>query len=199
MTSTIKAIQDWDTIMLDTSVIIDFWKVASSQPKNPVKKLQIENIQMLMEHLNVNKPGAKLMVSSVTIAELIQADKTRTWVDKIATAFYGSNVQVVDFSQEIAEIIHQEILDHHLPVSQYNQIINDLKKNGISWGRPWVNGDLKILATALFFKKKIDVVLTSDGRVFSEIGRSLNLPILNTNMLGKDMFGKLDCVNDFTL
>ncbi len=199
MTSSIKAIQDWDTIMLDTSIIIDFFQTASKHSGNPVKKMQIENIQMLIEHLNVSKPGARLMVSSVTIAELIKGDKTRTWFDKIATAFYGSNVQVVDFSQEIAEIIHKEILDNHLPMSQYNQMINDLKKNGISWGRPWVNGDLKILATALFFKKKIDVVLTSDGRMFSEIGRSLNLPILNTNMLGKDIFGKLDCVNAFTV
>ncbi|AEE48909.1 type II toxin-antitoxin system VapC family toxin [Haliscomenobacter hydrossis] len=191
MRSTIKPIKSWRTVFLDTSVIIDFWKDPSRFSKNPTEKKRIENIQNVIEFLSAQNEKCRIHISTISISEILKSDLTSKMAHHLITTFSGSNVVFEEFTVDVAELIHSHILDY-LPVGQVNQLIKQKTTSGVSWGRQWVSDDLKILATALSIKSKLDAVLTSDTHVFAEVAKKMDLPFVDTVKIPRDGFGGLD-------
>lgn len=198
MKSTIKPIKNWRTVFLDTSVIIDFWKDPSRFTKNPTEKTRIENIQNVIDFLSAQNEKCRIHISTISIAELLKSDLTSKMAHHLITTFNGSNVVFEEFTVDVAELIHSHILDY-IPVSQVNQLIKQKTTSGVSWGRQWVSDDLKILATALSIKSKLDAVLTSDTHVFAEVAKKMDLPFVDTVKIPRDGFGGLDYDSGFSI
>jgi hypothetical protein len=196
--STIKPIKEWRNVLLDTSVIIDYFKTPSRFGNNPLEQKRIENTQKLIHYLSPPTAEPEIrrtfLISAITIAELIKSPESDSTVRTIINLFRGADVMLLDFTIDHAEWL-LKCLSDILPEGQkhqlFKQLERDLKTNGFSWARQWISDDLKILATA-GCQKRLDVVLTADGRTFLTLAQKMGVPCLLTSNLPKDLFDDLN-------
>lgn len=193
----ITPIDKWEHIFLDTSVIFDLFANPEKLNNNLPVKERVLNTQKLFDYLNEvsNQTGKKYMfyVSSVTIAEMTRKDGADL-LNAMYSFFNSSGLTFVDFSKNIACKISQNVKEYIADYS-INQFISYIQKNTIEPGdviisREWIIDDLKIVATAKSIGK-IDVVLTADKKSFKPIAEKVNLPVLETNNLPKDLFDEI--------
>ena len=196
--STIKPIKEWRFVLLDTSVIIDYFKNPARFGNNPLEQKRIESTKKLFHYLSPSSAESEVrrtfLVSAITIAELIKTPESDSIMRTIVTLFRGADVMLLDFTIDHAEWLLR-CLSEVLPEGQKHQLVaqleRDLKTNDISWARQWISDDLKILATA-GCQKRLDVVLTADGHTFLTLAQKMGVPCLLTSNLPKDLFDDLN-------
>jgi hypothetical protein len=123
-----------------------------------------------------------------------------TILDVLISIFNSSDVVFVDFTKEMAMQIHthMNLLEKEPNLNKFLKALStDLNKSDIYQASGWVSDDLKIVATARFFKGKIDVVLTGDGKTFVPLAKRFGVPVINTMSLPKDLFDGIDVRRGF--
>jgi len=194
----IKRIKDWHHVLLDTSVIIDYLKNPARFANNPAEQKRIEQTKKLINYLSPpdreSAVRCTFLISSITIAELIKTPTEDQGIQSLVLLFKGADVMLLDFTVADAETLIRR-LSEYLPEGQKHQLVGqlerDLKDHGVSWARQWVSDDLKILASAAA-QRRLDVVLTADGRTFFSLAQNMGIPCVNMNALPKDLFDELD-------
>ena len=190
---------DWQHILIDTSILVDYFSDPNRYEKNPAVKKRIEItksvINALAEIELSEKRQRSVYISSVTIGELRklpQLDNTNL----IAETLLGLDVIFVDYSKRVAtDLLYN--LEKYLPGSKKFQFLSHLEKvlktEGVASARQWIEDDMKIAACAKSLKR-IDAVLTSDIRTFIPIADLMELPCIymNEENFPKDIFGNLD-------
>lgn len=194
----VKQISDWKNILLDTSVIIDYIMNPEKIKNNDKVKTKIVNTHKLFEYFNstVNDTKRTFFISAITLSELRKkVMHDRSILESLLLIFNSSDLVFVDFTKEMAMQIHthQEQLEQDPHLNKFlKELETDLNKDGIYQASGWVSDDLKIVATAKFFKGKIDAVLTGDEKTFVPIAERFGIPVVNTFKLPLDMFDQLD-------
>ena len=198
----IKPIEDWKTVLLDTSVIIDYITDPERIVDNATRKNKIIDTHKLFTYFDESSMAGKkrsLFISSITLAELRKIESETTIVEYLMNLFNTSEVFCIDFSTEMAIPIHQHIdipNDKHLN-SFIKELSDDLNRTGVYHASGWVSDDLKIVATAKYFKTRIDAVLTGDTRSFLPLAERFEVPVVNTASLPKDLFEEIDVTKSF--
>lgn len=192
-----KPIEDWKNILLDTSVIIDFLMTPERVVKNDVVKNKVENTHKLFKYFedSANDNKRTLFISSITLSELRKIGIDTSILEVLVNLFNSSDVVFVDFTKEMAMQIHTHmgLLEKEPHLNKFiKDLTTDLNKSDVYQASGWVSDDLKIVATAKFFKGKIDVVLTGDGKTFVPLAQRFEIPVVNTMELPKDLFDGLD-------
>lgn len=195
----VKPIKEWKNIFMDTSFIIDYLKDASRFDKNPIEKQRILLCQAIIDKLYLksnNNNKIQFHISVVTISELIKNTPNNDVAKEIIRLFNGIDIVYHAYTLSIASFINKKIQDC-LPDSQKfqfrKQLEDALKKSNVMNAKEWVSNDLKIVATASFIKD-IDVVLSTDKKIFYAIAEKLDLPCLLVyeDHIPKDLFGDID-------
>ena len=193
----IKQISDWKNILLDTSVIIDYLMTPNRILNNNKAKKRIEKTHLLFDYFNstVNESKRTLYISAITLSELRKLSNERTVLETLINLFSCSDIVFVDFTKEMSMQIHThlDLLDKDPNLNSFiKNLSTELNKEGIYQASGWVSDDLKIVATAKFFKGKIDVVITGDGKTFVPIAERFEVPVVNTFELPLDIFSQLE-------
>lgn len=194
----VKQISDWKNILLDTSVIIDYIMNPEKITNNDKVKTKIVNTHKLFEYFNstFNDTKRTFFISAITLSELRKKIMhERSILESLLLIFNSSDVVFVDFTKDMAMQIHthQEQLEQDPHLNKFlKELETELNKDGIYQASGWVSDDLKIVATAKFFKGKIDAVLTGDEKTFVPIAERFGIPVVNTFKLPLDMFDQLD-------
>ncbi len=193
---------DWQHILIDTSVLIDYFSDAQRYDKNQIVKQRIELSKQVLDTLGeIPLPqGGKrnIYISSVTIAELRKLPSSET-AELLVQTLIAHDVIFIDYTKRIATDLLLN-LQHYLPDGKKYQFIAHLEKvlkqEGVASARQWIEDDLKIIACAKSIRK-IDVVLTSDIRTFLPIAQAMEVPCIAMSMdnFPKDIFGNLDFRN----
>ena len=202
--NSIKPINEWRRVMLDTSVLIDFFKDPARFSKQPEEQRRIERTQQLIGYLGQSeeeKPRPMtFIISAITVAELIKLPEKRDVLEKIISTFNSADVVLTAFTPTDGRMLIQH-LEEYLPDGQKFQLLaqleKDLKLTGISWARQWVSADLKIVVSAKA-QKNLDVILTADSRTFFKIATVMELPCVDTNLLPENLFGDIDTTARFS-
>jgi hypothetical protein len=190
---------DWQHILIDTSILIDYFSDAERYNKDLIVKKRIETTKSVINALaNLDLPENKprsIYISSVTIGELRKLPILDN-AQLIAEALIGMYVIFVDYSKKVATDLLFN-LEKYLPDGKKFQFIAHLEKilktEGVASARQWIEDDMKIAACAKSLKR-IDAVLTSDVRTFLPIAELMELPCISMSEenFPKDMFGELD-------
>jgi hypothetical protein len=95
---TIKPIKQWRRVLLDTTVIMDFVKDPEKFAKNPPEQQRIINTKNLLAYLSPAAPPSEneppkvtLLISAVSISELLSMPGSGSNIQKIVSLFSGSN------------------------------------------------------------------------------------------------------------
>lgn len=164
----------WKSILIDTSVIIKV--INYKKHKKEVNEFAYKLIDYLSStNAQVNDKTTKkrqLFVSAISIAEIIDstssaADKTR----KIVQALNASNLEIIDFDEDVADIYNIKFIDK-LKV-QYQKDI--LKKWGVDYNKvnkEILTKDLMILGCGIY--KNVDAVLCFDKGMY-RVGRECGI------------------------
>ena len=198
----VKQIEDWKYVLLDTGVIIDYLILPERITKNEKHRKRVENTHKLFKYFadTSNECRKVLFVTAITLAELRKNIGEETILKNIVSLFNTADVTFVDFTKEMAMQIHthMNLLDKEPHLNSFlKKLSNDLNKEKVYQASGWVSDDLKIIATAKFFKGKIDAVLTGDEKTFLPIAERFEIPVVNTFNLPKDMFGEIDVKREF--
>ncbi len=194
----VKQISDWKNILLDTSVIIDYIMNPEKITNNDKVKNKIINTHKLFEYFNstVSETKRTFFISAITLSELRKKLMPHISIlESLLSIFNSSDLVFVDFTKEMAMQIHthQEFLEQDPHLNKFlKELETELNKDGIYQASGWVSDDLKIVATAKFFKGKIDAVLTGDEKTFVPIAERFDIPVVNTFKLPLDMFNQLN-------
>ena len=189
--------------MLDTSVLIDFFKDPSRFSKQPLEQRRIERTHQLLEFLgsseNEKSRPMTFVVSAITLAELIKLPERGDVLQKIVSTFHTADVLIASFTPTDGRMVAQ-MLETYLQGSQKFQLLaqleKDLKTNGVSWARQWVSDDLKIVVSAKA-QKNLDAVLTADSKTFLTLATAMQLPCVDTNRLPENLFSEIDTAQNF--
>ncbi len=192
-----KPIEDWKNVLLDTSVIIDYLMIPERVINNDSVKQRVLDTHKLFKYFedSANDSKRTLFITSITLSELRKLSIDTTILDVLVSLFNSSDVVFVDFTKEMALQIHthMNLLEKEPHLNKFlKDLTTDLNKSDIYQASGWVSDDLKIVATAKFFKGKIDVVLTGDGKTFVPLAQRFDVPVINTMSLPKDMFNAID-------
>jgi len=192
-----KPIEDWKNVLLDTSVIIDFLMIPERIINNDVAKNKVQNTHKLFKYFEDSASDNKrtLFITAITLSELRKITTDTTVIDILVNLFSSSDVVFVDFTKEMAMQIHthMDLLGKEPHLNKFlKDLTTDLNKSDVYQASGWVSDDLKIVATAKFFKGKIDVVLTGDGKTFVPLAQRFDVPVVNTMSLPKDLFDGID-------
>ncbi|MBL7813537.1 MAG: hypothetical protein JNL70_00935 [Saprospiraceae bacterium] len=190
---------EWQHILIDTSVLVDYFSDATRYEKNPLVKRRIELSQKVLNALaEIELPEGKkrcIYISSITIGELRKLPQSDN-VNLLVETLIEHDVIFVDYTKRIAtDLLYN--LEKYLPLGQKFQFVAHLEKvlkiDGVASARQWIEDDMKIVACAKSIKK-LDVVLTSDARTFLPIAEAMEVPCItmNEDNFQKDIFGNLD-------
>ncbi len=185
----IQAIENWEYIFLDTSVIFDYLKNPNN--KTDDEKSRIEKTKKLFDEALLSSNKVKsIYVSAITLAEFTKSKVPKNVQREIIEIFFSYQITFIDFTAVIARDL-QKNLATYLPEGQFHQLnaqLKELKKDeGIMSVRQWLADDLKILASAKS-RKKLDVILTSDLRTFLPYAKRMELPCLPIQNIELDLF-----------
>lgn len=192
-----KQISDWKHILLDTSVVIDYLMTPERISNNENAKKRVEKTHLLFDyfHSTVNDIKRTLYISAITLSELRKLSNDKTILETLVSLFNCSDIVFVDFTKEMAMQIHThlDLLDKDPNLnSLVKNLSNELNKEGVYQASGWVADDLKIVATGKFFKGKIDVVITGDGKTFVPLAQRFEIPVVNTFKLPVTIFNQLE-------
>lgn len=195
---TIPAIKTWKYVFLDTTVIVDLLVNPDRFNKNPEVKERILRTQMLFEALQkINRERGEIwfLISAVTLGELTKTEDETSVKNDIIRLLNTEQVVIIDYGASIAEFVSKG-LGKYIENRHVNSLLKEfelVRKEGgnVINARNWVSDDLKIAATAKTYKK-IDVLLTGDKKTFFPIAQKLNIPVLLTNDIPKDIFEGVD-------
>jgi hypothetical protein len=185
----IKPIKHWSRIMIDTSVIVDYVKRPERFSSNPQEYIRIKKTQQLIDFLtNTDRavPVPILLISAVSIAELSKLPESSDNIKRLVELFSGMDVLFIDFTARTAAAI-PTLFDSVLPDGQkfqwLKQLERDLQSAEISWARQWISDDLKIVASAHMLTQKLDALLSSDTKVFTQMATKLGLPLVHPDKI----------------
>jgi hypothetical protein len=193
----IKQISDWKHILLDTSVIIDYLMIPERISNNENAKTRVEKTHLLFDYFRSTIHDLKrtLYISAITLSELRKLSNDASILETLMNLFNCSDIVFVDYTKEMAMQIHAHVdligKDPNLN-SFVKNLGTELNKDGVYQASGWVADDLKIVATAKFFKGKIDVVITGDRKTFIPLAERFEIPVVNTFKLPLTMFKELD-------
>lgn len=190
---------EWQHILIDTSVLVDYFSDATRYEKNPTVKKRIELSQKVLNTLaEMELPEGKkrcIYISAVTIGELRKLPESDN-VNLLVETLIEHDVIFVDYTNRIATDLLIN-LEKYLPLGQKYQFLAHLEKvlktEGVASARQWIEDDMKIVACAKSIKK-LDVVLTCDARTFLPIAEAMEVPCItmDEDYFQKDIFGNLD-------
>ena len=154
--------------------------------------------QMLFEALQkINRERGEIwfLISAVTLGELTKTEDETSVKNDIIRLLNTEQVVIIDYGASIAEFVSKG-LGKYIENRHVNSLLKEfelVRKEGgnVINARNWVSDDLKIAATAKTYKK-IDVLLTGDKKTFFPIAQKLNIPVLLTNDIPKDIFEGVD-------
>lgn len=192
-----KQISDWKNILIDTSVVIDYLMTPERISNNENAKKRVEKTHLLFDYFQstVGDVRRTLYISAITLSELCKLSNDKPILDTIVSLFNCSDIVFVDFTKEMAMQIHThlDLLDKDPNLNSFiKNLSNELNKEGVYQASGWVSDDLKIVATGKFFKGKIDVVITGDGKTFVPLAERFEIPVVNTFKLPLTMFNQLE-------
>jgi hypothetical protein len=186
------AIERWEKIFLDTSVIIGVL-AAIRGTDNENYNFCHRLIKELSKDKSADGKERIFYISAITLSEiLIKIQPGSTLHGIIVQALNSSNTDFVAFDEVIAEIF---IREYHSILG--NEELNKFAKS-IGWpehdlhtGREWVTRDVMIIASAT--ERKADVLLTLDKKTMYPLSVKLNVPCAvcfpaHFNYSGKHIF-----------
>ncbi len=190
---------EWQHILIDTSILVDYFSDPNRHEKNPIVKKRIEITKSVINALaEIELPEKKkrsVYVSSVTLGELRKLPQIDN-ANLIVESLLGLDVVFIDYSKRVAtDLLYN--LEKYLPDSKKFQFLAHLEKvlkaENVASARQWIGDDMKIAACAKSLKR-IDAVLTSDKRTFIPIADLMELPCIymSEENFPKDIFGNLD-------
>lgn len=198
----VKQIEDWKYVLLDTGVIIDYLTLPERITKNENHKKRVEKTHKLFKYFSdaSNESKRVLFITAITLAELRKNIGDDTLLKNIVSLFNTSDVTFIDFTKEMAMQIHSHmnLFDKEPHLNSFlADLTQELNKEQVYQASGWVSDDLKIVATAKFFKGKIDAVLTGDGKTFLPVAKRFEIPVIYTFNLPEDIFGEIDVRKEF--
>lgn len=193
----IKPIQDWKSILLDTSVIIDYILDPDRINNNDQWKKNIINTHKLFKYFEdtfTTDSRRQLYISAITVSELRKLPDGLNVFDFLSQLFNCSEIIFIDYTAEMAVEIHNYIsLPNDVNINAHlSKLRKNLAQSGVYHASGWVSDDLKIASSAKFLKPKIDVVLTNDAKTFLPIAALFNIPIICVSDLPTDLLGDID-------
>ena len=170
----IPDLQNWRTILLDTTVIINALHALNGS-QDEVCNLSLGLIRFLSKNKTTKNQDRVFLVSAITISEILQNNEgDEKIVKKVVRAIDSKNVEIISFDERIAEYMKS---NYHelLGVKNQNKIIPTLnidQRNFVQI-REWITKDLMILATGHY--SEADVILTNDHKTMYELSKKVDV------------------------
>ena len=141
----IPDLQNWKTILLDTTVIINVL-LALNGSKDEVCNLSLGLIKFLSKNKTAKNQDRVFLVSAITISEMLQNyEGDEKTVKKILRAIDSQNVEIISFDERIAEFMKA---NYHelLGVKKQNKLIPTLNIEQINFVkiREWITSMVRI-------------------------------------------------------
>jgi hypothetical protein len=184
---------DWERILLDTSTILDYLKVGSSDIKVSeriefTKKL----IDFLVDSKTQNGTERKFLISAISLSEIKTLNKDADVYKEIIFALNASNVEIIPFDRRLALFINSNAGDLFYKKNLNFKITEAFHQVGdYSLIREWLIKDYLIAYSGLY--SNCDVILTADERTFKPACNEIKCPCSvtladNFNHSGKNVF-----------
>lgn len=195
----IPAIQDWRSIFVDTSFIINSLANLSLLKQDTLLFNNVKNTQALLEYYKQpSAPKVRWIVSSITASELTKF--TDDVVDGISSIFMNGDLEIVNFTIREANFILKDFTSF-IENRHFEEYKRDFQKQISSLGvfnpKAYLSSDARIIACAK--SKRCDVVLTSDEKSFYEIAKVVQLPVILSSQIPLDMYNNIDTSKAFTV
>ncbi len=171
-----KAIYDWETIMLDTSVIINLFIAQQTGSTDPVTRLVDDLISGFSNRpTHSTKKPRTFLVSSVSVSEILGKEVGQDKIMKILKALNSNNVEFVDFDVDAA-LIMTDIGQRWLGNKELHRFAKEIgwMEHELILAREWITRDHKIIACGI--ASKAHAILTCDRKTFFPIAKQMGAP-----------------------
>jgi hypothetical protein len=158
-----KLIQDWERILIDTSILCNL--ITSN--KEGVTDPTVLFIRKLIDFLNKQKPANKkertFLVSTITVTELLVKENDVEKIKKILNLLSSDNVEFIDFDLPTS-LRFNNLLYPYLAKSELNELAKNygFKTHEYMMAREWISKDLMIIVNAIEYGA--DIILTADKK-----------------------------------
>lgn len=178
-------IADWNTICLDTTVLIHLLLSASGESDAGID-FSSRLVRQLESNRGTSGRDRVFLVSTISISEIITLRSKEDITRNLITAIGSENVEIVAFDEDIASEMHEGLvteLQAKKPMNDFARSVG-FKEHDLVMAREWITRDMMICQTAK--NRGADVLLTLDKRTMMPVGAKMEVPCA---LLRKEMFG----------
>ena len=167
-----KKIKDWKRILIDTTALCSLFRSEKSGNKNSHDHFVRKLITYLVGSKTSNNEERTLLVSSVTVAELITNEEDSEKIKRIMRILDSKSVEFVDFDVEIALSFNAQ-LKHLLNKPSLHKIASEIgfETNNYAMAREWISKDFMIIMCAQ--GANADIILTADKNTFYPVAKEI--------------------------
>lgn len=168
-----KPINEWENILLDTSIICSLFTSENNDVTDEVILFVKEFIRYLT-HNKSNKGNERhFYISTITISELLTSENDLEKIKRIIAVIDSSNVNFIDFDLNTSLIFNRD-LHPILSKKKLNELADNygFKSHNYLMAREWIIRDLMIIESGK--SQDVDVILTTDKKTFYPLCEKAN-------------------------
>ena len=163
-----KRISEWETILIDTSILCALFKFTEGNSTDEKFSFVYTLIKYLSGSKTSSSKDRKFLVTSITVSEILSKEHDTEKIKKILKVLDSSNVEFIDFDLDTALLLNHDLYEYLAKAKLHEFAANmGFKTGDFMMAREWITKDMMIIENGK--NANADVILTCDKKTFYPI------------------------------